>query len=512
MGLVAWRACATGAVADPAGAPAVVEPPRACEIPARHADGTAGWSARHDAALTALRAACVARGHGARRAVCGPGRAAYRRRTERSGVEDEFTRGVAAGAPSLAAALEACGVRTLGLPADAVAHAGSGLAGGFSRYAPEAPALEDSARVDSALAWLADGGPRFAWLGLSMDAHADPWRRVDGLGPRDPVQFVARARRLDDALARLVAGLARDGLAESTLVVVTGGFARPGADARVTPFARPGVGSAALSPRRRAWPMWRPRWWRRRAATRAGSRGWIAWRRGAHPAAAPDAARRRSPPTRWSCPRPARQGPGRCWRPSRRGPTAPGWPPGTASARPAAGRGWNWSARWPFRAPGARLLRPTASRAQAAAPGDPRPAAPMPITCRSGRHALVPRSGGDYRLNWGAGALAPGGGWAGVPDFVAAESEAPGGQLACLQQRGSCRPRCMRWARWPFGSRARGGAERLPDALGEATLNAAYEQPTRPTRCRATRGPTTSWRSASNDRDARSTRRRCSAR
>ena len=110
----------------------------------------------------------------------------------RTGVWDETAVAPAAVAgrwPSLAAALTAAGYHALALPADPLAHAGTPLAAGFERYDVAAPALADSARVDSALAWLGQSGRRFAWLALSMGAPSEAWRRTDGIAPRDPAEL-----------------------------------------------------------------------------------------------------------------------------------------------------------------------------------------------------------------------------------------------------------------------------------------------------------------------------------
>jgi len=149
--------------------------------------------------------------------------------------------------PSLAAALTALGYHALALPADPLAHAGTPLAAGFERFDVSAPALADSARVDSALAWLDRPGRRFAWLALSMGAPAEPWRRTDGIAPRNPTELAARRANVDAALARLSAGLAaldRDG---ATMLAIAGTGAADGTALRV-PVAFVGLPAQALSP------------------------------------------------------------------------------------------------------------------------------------------------------------------------------------------------------------------------------------------------------------------------
>lgn len=414
---------------------------------------------------------------------------------ERSGVRDEYTRGVDAGAPALAAALEAGGVRTLALPADAVAHAGSGLARGFARYDAAAPALEDSARVDSALAWLAAPAARFAWLGLSMDAHAEPWRRVDGLGPAEPALRVARARRLDDALARLVAGLARAGVAKSALVVVAGAGGAPDGAGRVPlVFARAGAGGGAEAGRVLAAPA--------RladvaptllAAAGARARGFGGVNRLAPGAAAERPARVAR--TTAAAPADPLQLPPACAAAARALLATEPAPPD--SARLAA-----WDSLCAA-CGGARLALERAvalSRAGrekraaddlkdavAAAPADPRPAlAYADHLLRSGRHALVPPVLADLPDTnpWAALAhwrLAVA--WAGVPDFVAAESEArQAARLATPTAAARELPATLHALDALADSAAAAPNDgllhlRYGQALGQATLfNAAYEQ------------------------------------
>jgi tetratricopeptide (TPR) repeat protein len=135
--------------------------------------------------------------------------------------------------PSLAGSLAAAGWHALALPADPLAHAGTPLARGFERYDTASPALAESARVDTALAWLGRPGRRFAWLALSLGVPVEPWRRVDGVRPRDGAVLAARCAIVDAALARLSARLAaldRDG---ATCVVVAGTGADDGTSTRV---------------------------------------------------------------------------------------------------------------------------------------------------------------------------------------------------------------------------------------------------------------------------------------
>lgn len=180
----------------------------------------------------------------------------------RTGVAGERDTGVRAAAPTLAERLRARGYHGLALPADVMTHAGSGLARGFERWALDGPALEDSARVDSALAWLRAPGRRFVWLALSYGAPAESWRRADGCGPRTRAEFVAASAEIDDGLRRLRNGLASRRAKDGTLILVCGaaapssGARTPGhfadafAGAPVTAWgcgeAAPGAGPARL--------------------------------------------------------------------------------------------------------------------------------------------------------------------------------------------------------------------------------------------------------------------------
>lgn len=124
--------------------------------------------------------------------------------------------------PGLAAALAGRGYRGLALPADPFAHARTTLASGFARFAPHSPSLADSARVDSAIAWLAGRGRSFVWLGLSFGEAPQAWQREDGPAYPDEAARDRRAHEIDAAIARLIAGLERAGLARSTLLAIAG--------------------------------------------------------------------------------------------------------------------------------------------------------------------------------------------------------------------------------------------------------------------------------------------------
>lgn len=124
--------------------------------------------------------------------------------------------------PTLAAALAGRGYRGLALPADPFVHARSSIVTSFARFAPSSPALADSARVDSALAWLARPARGFVWLGLSFGEARQPWRREDGPTFAENTDRDQRARAIDVAIARLLAGLERAGLARGTLLAIVG--------------------------------------------------------------------------------------------------------------------------------------------------------------------------------------------------------------------------------------------------------------------------------------------------
>lgn len=155
-----------------------------------------------------------------------------------TGVSAEGADGFPARGAALAPALARLGYPGLALPADASTHAGSGIARGFARFAPHSPALAESARVDTALAWLARPGRRFAWLALSFGEADAAWRREDGPAFADSGALSARARELDRAIARLVAGLERAGLARGSLVALAGTHGLPAdRDPRRVPIA-----------------------------------------------------------------------------------------------------------------------------------------------------------------------------------------------------------------------------------------------------------------------------------
>src|SRR5262249_45916534 len=121
----------------------------------------------------------------------------------RTGVTNEATRGLSERLPRLATSLRTLGYHGLGLPGDALLHARTGLASGFDRYSPRSPALSDSARADSALAWLQLPGKRFVWVDFSATDRADVWRRGDharaSRSTEEASREVARAvRRLSD--------------------------------------------------------------------------------------------------------------------------------------------------------------------------------------------------------------------------------------------------------------------------------------------------------------------------
>ena len=150
---------------------------------------------------------------------------------------------------ALAPALATLGYHGIALPADPFAHSGTGIARGFTRFVREAPALAESARVDTALAWLARSGKRFAWLGLSFGEAGLAWRREDGPAFADSGARALRARDVDRAIARLVAELGRRGMASGTLLAVVGTHGLPGdADPRRVPIAFIPLDSAGTGP------------------------------------------------------------------------------------------------------------------------------------------------------------------------------------------------------------------------------------------------------------------------
>lgn len=140
---------------------------------------------------------------------------------EKSGVLDEWSKGAPASGPTLAATLGEAGIRTLGLPADALLHAGTGIGRGFTRYDTRAPSYPESARVDSALAWLGGAGRRMVWIELDFGSPKEPWRRDNALPWPDAAAYDRRAVQVDEAIARLMRGLAK-WPANGVAVVVAG--------------------------------------------------------------------------------------------------------------------------------------------------------------------------------------------------------------------------------------------------------------------------------------------------
>ena len=143
------------------------------------------------------------------------------RAPSRTGVTDEWSRGAPAAGPVLAGELARAGYRGLALPADPLLHAGTGVGRGFTRFDPASPALAESTRVDTALAWLRAGGRRWVWLGLGFGERPEVWRRDDGFGWPDAAIYARRAARIDAALQRLERGLTALG-SEDVVVVVAG--------------------------------------------------------------------------------------------------------------------------------------------------------------------------------------------------------------------------------------------------------------------------------------------------
>lgn len=140
------------------------------------------------------------------------------------------------------------GFATLGLPGDALAHGRTGLSRGFAAYHRESPNYSDSARVDSALAFVSRPGRRFVWLGLSMGQPSQPARRYMNPDVADPARYRARAAAIDGALAHLAAGLAERGQLDRTIVVVVGthGFGVPGWPLQSPVFDEPGLPGRGL--------------------------------------------------------------------------------------------------------------------------------------------------------------------------------------------------------------------------------------------------------------------------
>lgn len=175
------------------------------------------------------------------------------RTPDSSGVVDDWSRGAPASGPAVALALGRAGYRAIALPGDPLFHSGSRIGRGFERFEARAPGWSDSARVDGALAWLAGGGRRMAWIGLGFEAPPPPWRRPDLRIPGDSA-YQARAARIGRELERLERGLAALGGGHALVVVGirAAGGAAPGADLplvlRLPPGPAPGAHRVATLP------------------------------------------------------------------------------------------------------------------------------------------------------------------------------------------------------------------------------------------------------------------------
>lgn len=149
---------------------------------------------------------------------------------------------------TLAERLAKGGFATLGLPDDPWSHARTGLSRGFASYLRDSPNFTDSARVDSALAFVSRPGRRFVWLGLSAGQPSQPARRYLNPDVAEAARYRTRAAQIDGALAHLAAGLAARGQLERTVVVVVGthGLGIPGWPLSTPVFDEPGLPGRGL--------------------------------------------------------------------------------------------------------------------------------------------------------------------------------------------------------------------------------------------------------------------------
>jgi tetratricopeptide (TPR) repeat protein len=140
------------------------------------------------------------------------------------GVRDEFATALGDSLETLAEFLDRREWMTAGFPGDVLAHGRSGLPQGFRRYDVASPGWPDSARADSAAAFLERhrDGPGFVWLGFTVAQPHRPWERSLGAAARDSASYAARVASLDAAVGRFLARLRASGLSEGTLLVVAG--------------------------------------------------------------------------------------------------------------------------------------------------------------------------------------------------------------------------------------------------------------------------------------------------
>lgn len=140
---------------------------------------------------------------------------------ERAGVTDDWSRGAPATGSTLAASLAAVRFRSLALPADILLHSGTGIGRGFERFDTRSPAFTETARVDSALAWLRGPGRRFVWLDLAAEDPVVPWRRDVRPEWEDAAAYARRDAEIHAAIARLARGIAAMGGAAAVIAVGT---------------------------------------------------------------------------------------------------------------------------------------------------------------------------------------------------------------------------------------------------------------------------------------------------
>jgi arylsulfatase A-like enzyme/Tfp pilus assembly protein PilF len=152
-----------------------------------------------------------------------------------TGVRDNVSPAVAPDSPLLAEVLRAAGFATAGFVSSVVLARASGLDRGFERYAdafeadPEDPRFLNTAQkrgdrtLAEALAWLEENrrAPRLGlWLHL-YDPH-DPYEPPEPYASRfSDRPYAGEVAWSDELVGRLDAALARLGLAEDTLLVVT---------------------------------------------------------------------------------------------------------------------------------------------------------------------------------------------------------------------------------------------------------------------------------------------------
>jgi Flp pilus assembly protein TadD len=151
---------------------------------------------------------------------------------DRSGVRDDYASPLGTAPATIAEAFRKAGWKTAAFPADCLCHASSGINRGFERFLVASSRMAENARADSAVAFLEQhrGAHTLVWIGFSLLAPQQPWERFRGSAAADSTAYFDRAAATDQAIGRLLAGVARVAPTRESLIVLVGthGEAVPG--------------------------------------------------------------------------------------------------------------------------------------------------------------------------------------------------------------------------------------------------------------------------------------------